>query len=182
MTVTPVGFTETPWSVFFPEFLHTAGPWSYVITLAHAQSVVIDYPKLCTKHLLTILAMCKELSHMTNSSSAGTVSTNCKCVIHVQFSQFYSQNCLGKFLEWPGSPPRTLIIILKHENNAQRLDYILQKLPVGSSGSVWNSHLKYSCKNWSNALLWSWLGIQSNTLTQVSLLSQISLLFHLCRG
>jgi len=62
--------------MFFAEFLHTATPWSYVITPSHAQSVAIDYPKLCTKCLLTILPMCKGLSYMINSSSAGTISTD----------------------------------------------------------------------------------------------------------
>lgn len=45
-----------------------------------------------------------------------------KCIILVQFSQFYVWNCLEEFLEWPGSPPRILIIIFNHENSAKQLD------------------------------------------------------------
>ena len=29
--------------------------------------------------------------------------TNYKCIIHVQFSQFYGQNCGQEFLEWQES-------------------------------------------------------------------------------
>lgn len=114
VTVTPVGFTKTPWSIFF--WILT--PIWHMVLCDHSSTCTICcyYHKLCTKHLLTILAMCKWLSYVINSSLAGAVSTNYKCVIHVQFSQFYGWNCLDEFLEWPGSPPRTLLIIFKHEN------------------------------------------------------------------